>query len=342
MGRVRSDVERLPEPRCVVVTGGAGFVGSHVTQRLLAEGVAVHVVDSLVTGKRWNVPGGALFHHLDVREPRLPALVAELSPDVVIHLAAAADPRRSANDPLADAQANVMGSLAVLEAVRTAPRRARVVFSSTVAIPADRGATPSSPYSIGKLVVEKYMAAYRSKYGIVTCILRFANVYGPRQGGYESAGVVAAFCGRLLAGEPLRIFGDGHQTRDFVHARDVADAIWRAAVRPLPADGLPLSLGSGTSITVLDLAGRLSRQAGVPLSLEFREPHGADVPHSVVDVTRAAAVLGWRARVRLEDGLGETLRWFASNRASVDALPSHTIEGRLAPAARSERGEGGL
>ncbi len=222
-----------------LVSGGAGFIGSHVADRLLAEGYHVEILDNLSSGRRENVPKGAVFHHQDIVSEDAARIVREGRFDVLCHLAAQIDVRKSVVDPAADASINILGSLNLLEAVRTGGHPTRVVFSSTggaiygdfVPVPSveDMPKDPESPYGIAKLSVELYLGYYARVHGLDTVSLRYSNVYGPRQDPHGEAGVVAIFCSRVLKGEPLTVFGDGQQTRDYVYAVDVARANLAAA-----------------------------------------------------------------------------------------------------------------
>lgn len=320
--------------RTVLVTGGAGFIGSHVAERFLAEGFTVHVVDSLVTGKRENLPPGVVFHHDDIRDPAAAELVASLHPDVLIHLAAQMDVRKSVADPVFDAGTNIVGSLSLLEAVRHRAPATRFVFSSTGGVlygdhtvppnvetfPKD----PESPYAIAKLSVELYLAYYARVHGLDTVALRYGNVYGPRQDPHGEAGVVAIFCGRLLDGQKLTVYGDGRQTRDYVYVTDVADATFRAATRPLPAQGLldsrAFNIGTGTGTSVLRLAEILSAAAGRVPDIDFAPKRAGEQQESYVDAAKAARLLDWRPSVSLEDGLARSYAAFAARRPARPSL----------------------
>ena len=217
-----------------LVSGGAGFIGSHVADRLLAEGYAVEILDNLSSGRRENIPRGAVFHEADIGSADAAQVVRDGRFDVLCHLAAQIDVRKSVLDPAADARINILGTLNLLEAVRAGGHPTRVVFSSTggaiygdfVPVPSveDMPKDPESPYGIAKLSVELYMGYYARVHGLDTVALRYSNVYGPRQDPHGEAGVVAIFCNRILKHQPLTVFGDGRQTRDYVYAGDVARA----------------------------------------------------------------------------------------------------------------------
>jgi UDP-glucose 4-epimerase len=293
-----------------VVTGGAGFIGSHVVEALLATGDEVHVVDNLSTGRRENVAAGATLHELDIREP-LGALFDEVQPETVVHLAAQADVGTSVERPVLDAEVNVLGTLNVLEAAR--PHSAQLVFSSTGGAiygecerPAreDDPRRPVSPYGTAKLAAEEYLATWNRLYETRHVALRFANVYGPRQLPKLEGGVVAIFTDRLRAGEGVTIFGDGRQTRDFVYVGDVVDAVLASIGR----DGGPYNVGAGEETSVLELFDACRRIAGSDVEAEHEPARPGDALRSVLDVSLAERELGWRPRTTLEQGLRETWR----------------------------------
>ncbi len=292
-----------------IVTGGAGFIGSHVADALLARGDEVVVVDDLSTGRRENVPSGARLVEADVRDGSLGDLFREVEPHVCFHLAAQADVRVSVERPLLDASINVLGTVQVLEAARAVG--ARVVFASTGGAiygecerPASEGdpARPVSPYGAAKLAGESYLATYSRLYGAGHVALRYANVYGPRQDPHGEAGVVAIFFGRLARGEPCRIFGDGHQTRDYVYVGDVVSATLAAADR---AGGV-YNVGTGRETSVWELYERCRRVAEVEGEAELAPPRLGELRRSVLDPGRALRELGWQAQVPLEEGLRRT------------------------------------
>jgi UDP-glucose 4-epimerase len=283
-----------------VVTGGAGFIGSHVVDALLARGDEVLVLDDLSNGKRENVADGARLEVVDIREP----LDFE-GAEVCFHLAAQVDVRVAVERPEHDAQVNVLGTVTVLEAARA--HGTQVVFASTGGAiygecdgPAaeDAPRRPLSQYGVSKLAGEEYLAAYNRLYGTNHVSLRFANVYGPRQDPRGEAGVVSIFLGRLAAGEPPRIFGDGSQTRDYVYAGDVASAALMAAGKA----GV-FNIGTGIETSVLELYELCRRVAGSELEAEHADARLGELQRSVLDVTRADRELGWRPEVGLEEGL---------------------------------------
>jgi len=294
-----------------IVTGGAGFIGSHVVEALLARGDDVTVVDDLSSGRRENVPEGARLAVADIREG-LEAVFGETRPEVCFHLAAQVDVRVSVERPAHDAGVNVLGTIAVLEAARR--HGTQVVFSSTGGAiygecdgPAaeDAQRRPLAPYGVSKLAGEEYLAAYNRLYESGHVSLRYGNVYGPRQDPHGEAGVVAIFLGRLVAGEAPRIFGDGRQTRDYIYAGDVAAATLAAAGR----DGGVFNIGTGIETSVLELYDGCRRVAGSSLEAEQAPARLGELQRSVLDVALAERELGWRPEVSLDDGLRRTWEW---------------------------------
>jgi UDP-glucose 4-epimerase len=288
-----------------VVTGGAGFIGSHVVEALLARGDEVTVVDDLSNGKRENVPDGAKLVLADVREG-LDPVFEEARPEVVFHLAAQVDVRVSVERPDHDASVNVLGTVAVLEAARAVG--AQVVFSSTGGAiygecdgPAPESAArrPLAPYGVSKLAGEEYLAAYNRLYGTSHVSLRYGNVYGPRQDPHGEAGVVAIFLGALARGQAPRIFGDGLQTRDYVYAGDVARASLAAAGR----EGGVFNVGTGKETSVVELYALCRTVAASSLDAVDAPARLGELQRSVLDVSLAERGLGWRAEVPLDEGL---------------------------------------
>jgi UDP-glucose 4-epimerase len=302
----------------ILLTGGAGFIGSHVAGRLLERGHEVAVVDDLSTGKRWNVPDGAEFYEADIRSG-CTRVFEEFAPEALCHQAAQMDVRRSVKEPDFDAEVNVLGTVRLLENC-TRHGVDRVVFASTggavygeqEAFPAteDHPQYPVSPYGVSKLAGERYLHFYNAQYGLPYATLRYANVYGPRQDPHGEAGVVAVFCGNMAAEKPSTINGTGEQTRDYVYVDDVA----RANVLALEQDPPPgaYNIGTGIETSVNRLYELLQDISG-----EYIPPrHGPGKPgeqlRSCVDHSRATRLLGWRPEVGLADGLRETLRSFGA------------------------------
>jgi UDP-glucose 4-epimerase len=304
-----------------LVTGGAGFIGSNLVDALLARGEEVTVVDDLSTGRRQNLEPalaeGAELVELDIRDGgRLAEAVAAARPEVVFHLAAQIDVRKSLADPAFDASINVGGTANVLEAARAAEVR-RVVFSSTggaiygegegQSLPLAEGApiAPLSAYGQSKFCGEGYLALYRRLYGLSTVSLRLGNVYGPRQDPLGEAGVIAIFCGRLRAGERPTVFGDGRQTRDYIYVGDVVSAALAAAESD--ADGA-FNVGTGVETDVLELAARLAElERAEGFEPEFEPARPGEVQRISIDPSRAQGELGWRAEVDVAEGLRRTL-----------------------------------
>lgn len=312
-----------------LVTGGAGFIGSHVAERYLAEGYQVEIIDNLSSGNRANIPAAATFHEMDIGSADAARLVREGRFDVVSHLAAQIDVRKSVTDPAYDASVNIGGSLNLLEAVRASSTPPRFVFSSTggaiygdfVPVPTveDLPKDPESPYGIAKLSVEYYMAYYARVHGVETVALRYSNVYGPRQNPHGEAGVVAIFCDRILRGEPMTVFGDGTQTRDYVFVDDVARANLAAARATLPVmrqlDTRSYNIGTAEETTVLQLAEALRAAAGSDTPVRFAAARPGEQLRSSVNIDKSARELGWRPRMAIRDGLRATYQYFAAQRA---------------------------
>ena len=309
----------------VLVTGGAGFIGSHVADLFLAKGFDVTIADDLSSGKRENLPAAASFVEVGVNSAEFAALVLNGKFDVVAHLAGQIDVRHSVADPINDATINILGTLNLMEALRRADSQARVVFTSTGGALYGEFTTPpnvenfvkdpESPYAISKLSAEYYLAYYGRVHDKDTVAVRFGNVYGPRQDPHGEAGVVAIFCGRVLNDKPLMIFGDGKQTRDYVYVGDVARAVWLAATKPLPdrgkLDARAFNIGTGKGTSVVELARLLQEAAQSKVPVEFAPHRPGEQQESFVEVSKARDVLGWEPEVTLKEGLKQTYAWFA-------------------------------
>ncbi|GAA5041004.1 UDP-glucose 4-epimerase [Thermocatellispora tengchongensis] len=311
----------------VLVTGGAGFIGSTLVDRLLDEGHEVAVVDDLSSGARPNLEraarsGKMTLHVLDVRDAALAGIAAQFRPEVVCHLAAQISVRKSVADPVHDARLNVEGTVNVLEAARAAGTR-KVVFASSVAvygrpevIPVPGGAAtdPRSPYAASKLSAEVYLATYRALHGIEYTTLVLSNVYGPRQSPEGEAGVVSIFTDALLSGAPTVLYGDGTQTRDYIYVDDVVDAFVRAC-GPV-GDGGRFNLGTGVQTTDRRLHTLVAEAVGAPDNPSLAPARLGDLPAMAVDPAPAAEALGWRPRTDLPTGLKATVEWARTRHTS--------------------------
>jgi UDP-glucose 4-epimerase len=297
-----------------IVTGGAGFIGSHAVDALLERGDEVHVLDDLSTGKRERVAEGASLHVGDIRTPD--EIFDAVRPDAVLHLAAQADVRASVERPDHDADINILGTLRVLEAARR--HGARIVFSSTGGAiygecdgPARETAErrPLAPYGTSKLCGEEYLATWNRLYGTSHVSLRLGNVYGPRQEAHGEAGVVAIFMGHLNEGGTPKIYGDGRQTRDYVYVADVVRAMLAALGRD--AGGV-FNIGTGIETSVLELYEAVQRVTAGGREATLAPARLGELQRSVLDVSLAERELGWRPQQSLDDGLTDTWRWVTS------------------------------
>ena len=311
-----------------LVTGGAGFIGSTLVDRLLAEGHSVDVIDDLSSGSLANLaearadPSSELsFHRLDIRSDAIVELIGHRQPEVIFHLAAQADVRVSVDRPAFDADVNIIGLLQVLEGARAAGTR-KVVFAASGGtlygesdkLPLRETAEqrPLSPYGVSKKAGIDYLVAYRDLHGIECSMLALANVYGPRQDPHGEAGVVAIFAGLLLSRQQCTVFGDGEQTRDFVFVDDVVDAFSRAATK---GDGLLMNIGTGTETSVNQLYSVMAQLAGVDGPPRYAPPRPGELRRSALDPGRASLRLGWKPWTTLEEGTGAVLRWFRDRSA---------------------------
>jgi UDP-glucose 4-epimerase len=300
----------------ICITGGAGFIGSHVADAFLAEGRRVLIIDNLSGGRRENVPEGAELHVLDVRSKEAADLVRESGIEILVHHAAQMDVRRSVADPVFDADVNILGGLNLAEASRQGGVR-QILFASTGGaiygeqdyFPADEKhpARPVSPYGVSKLSFEHYLFFYHVAYGLDATCLRYANVYGERQNPHGEAGVVAIFLNRLLAGEAPTINGEGLQTRDYVHVSDVVKANLAAAGRP----GFHIyNVGTGVETSVVDLYKELARAVGSQLQAKHGPAKPGEQQRSSVDASLIRRELGLPEPLPLSEGLARTAAWF--------------------------------
>jgi UDP-glucose 4-epimerase len=298
-----------------LVTGGAGFIGSHVVDALLARGDEVHVLDDLSSGRRENVAAAAVFHEGDIRDPD--EALAAARPEVVFHLAAQASVIVSVKRPADDADVNVLGTVRMLEAARE--HGAKLVFASTGGaiygdvprpVGEDHPRAPVSPYGTAKLAGEEYVLTWNRLYATQHVIVRYGNVYGPRQDPHGEAGVVAIFLQKVARDEVPTIFGDGLQVRDYVYVRDVARATLAAAgTRPEV-----FNVASGTGSTLLELVDKMREAVGRPFPVEHGPERRGELRHVELDVTRAGRQLGWQPETPLEDGLRDAWEYFRNHR----------------------------
>ena len=306
----------MTKPKRILVTGGAGFIASHVADALVAAGHDVAVVDNLSMGKREYVPAGAQFYPYDIKSPETAELIRGWRPQVIVHHAAQMSVQVSVSDPIFDARENILGSLNLLQAAAEA-KVEKVIFASTggaiygddAPLPAretDR-ARPEAPYGIAKLAVEHYLHFYQREHGIIPIALRYANVYGPRQNGMGEAGVVAIFIEKFLVGQQPRINGDGLQTRDFVFVGDIVAANLLALDYSKAG---AFNIGTGRETDILTIYLKLQEFLGSPLGPEHGPAKPGEQRRSILDSTLAQSELGWQPRVSLAQGLARTAAAF--------------------------------
>lgn len=306
----------------ILVTGGAGFIGSHLADALVAEGHRVTVADNLRTGLSENLRPDRQFVHLDICSPEAGQWVAEQRFDAIFHLAAQVNVRFSTDDPAEDARLNILGSLNLLEAARKAGTRQFIFASSGGTVygvqarekaQEDDPLAPLSPYGSSKAAIELYLGYYREQHGLKTVALRYSNVYGPRQNPHGEAGVVAIFCEKMNAGQAPTIFGDGKQTRDYVHVADVVRA--NLAALRYPQSGT-FNVGTGQETDVLTIFSALNAAYGNRFVAQHAPARVGELPRNVLSIERAGAVLQWRPERTLNEGLAETVAWYQ------DRIPS--------------------
>lgn len=313
------------ETKSVLVTGGAGFIGSHVAEAYLARGWSVTIVDNLSTGQRANLPSGAEFVEMDVRDESLKKLFEERGGfEVVNHHAAQIDVRASVTRPRFDADVNIGGLLNILEASRKFDTR-RVVFISSGGvvygraderpIPESAPKRPESPYGVSKLVGELYLRCFHALHELDYVALRYSNVFGPRQDPHGEAGVVAIFSRRIIEGKPITIYGSGEQTRDYVYVGDVVEANMVVTAAPLSdgrggLDDRAFNVGTGKETSVNQLAAALMEAAGREVPIEFAGARPGEVEWNSLNSERLGG-LGWTPAVDLLEGLRRTYRWIA-------------------------------
>ena len=302
----------------VLVTGGAGFIGSHTVEQLLAAGYRVTVLDNLSTGSRKNLPAQTPVIEADICHADLSAIFADVKPDVVIHLAAQTMVPYSLLHPDQDAAINIVGLTRVLEASRRQGVK-RVVFSSSAAVYGDATALPlreadggsiESFYGLSKATAEKYLALYQRCYGLEYVVFRYANVYGERQGDGGEGGVVSIFSRKIAAGEPLAVFGDGSQTRDFIYVKDIARANTLAVATAAPNTCYNVSTGQETSVNTLIETFRQALASRTMPDIAYMPVRDGDIYRSRLDCSKAASGLGFQAQTSLDEGIRKTLAYF--------------------------------
>lgn len=303
----------------ILVTGGAGFIGSWVADTFLKQGHEIVIVDDLSTGREENLPTEAKFINCDIRDfEKIEKIISEFKPDIIDHHAAQIDVRKSVDNPMHDAEINIIGTLHLIE---SAMRNdvSKFIFASTGGaiygepeiIPADETTQPFpiSPYGTSKYAIEKYLGYYNYVHGFDYVALRYANVYGPRQNPHGEAGVIAIFCNRILSATPCTVFGDGGQTRDYVYVEDVAGA----NVQSLNAPSGSYNIGTGIETSVSDLISELKKSSGTDFEVHYGEERPGEVQSISLEVSQAEKTLGWKPSVKLAEGIQHTWNWFKIN-----------------------------
>jgi UDP-glucose 4-epimerase len=307
----------------VLVTGGAGFIGSHLVDKLIAIGHRVVVIDNLSTGKRKNLNPKAKFYKLNIRSPKIASIFKKEKPDVLFHFAAQANVRVSVQNPIFDAEENILGSLNVIQSFidtarpQSSSSSKKIVFSSTggaiygeaeqIPTPETYPAEPESPYGMAKLAIEKYLAFFHKTYSVPFVALRFANVYGPRQNAKGEAGVVAIFCDKLLNNQPVTVFGDGEQTRDFVYISDVVAAAILAMKSP--KTGI-FNVGTGKETSVNEIFAVIKRLTGLKAKKKHLKAIPGELRRSALNFSKIKRELGWRPKTPLGEGLKKTVEFY--------------------------------
>jgi UDP-glucose 4-epimerase len=306
----------------IVVTGGAGFIGSHIVDGYVGQGHEVFIIDNMSSGQNANLNPKAKLYSLDITDPKLPGVIGEIRPDVINHHAAQMDVRRSVADPVFDARINILGFLNLLEAGRTVGVK-KIIFASSggamygeqekYPAPENHPTRPASPYGVSKLTGENYLGYYHTTFGIPYVALRYANVYGPRQNYKGEAGVIAIFIDQLLSGQTPVINGDGKQTRDFVYVGDVAAANLLALGASFVGG---INIGTGVETDLNALYDKIAGQLGAKVDAIHGAAKEGEQRRSSLDAGRAKEILGWGPKTTLDHGLGETIKYYRSIRAS--------------------------
>jgi len=303
----------------ILVTGGAGFIGSQVVPSLLSEGHEVVVLDDLSTGRKNRLPKEVELYELDIRDWRLVAVLKEVEPDIVVHLAAQVDVRKSVSDPLLDAEINILGTVNVATAFLKSPKAKKFIFISTAAVYGSEAKVPiletsplkpESPYGLSKLTAERYLSLLSTEAGFDLVTLRLGNVYGPGQDAHGEAGVIAIFSQKVLKGETLSIFGDGEQTRDFVFVKDVARAITLAISE---GERGSFNIATGEETKINDLIRIYQELTPTSFSVKYEPSRSGEILRSSLDISKAKEELSFTPEYSLLEGLSETLSGFRND-----------------------------
>ena len=303
----------------ILVTGGAGFIASHLTDKLIEKGHNVVVIDNLSTGKKENLNPKAKFYEADICNSEIAQIFQEEKPEIVFHFAAQIDVRKSVKDPIQDAEVNILGSLNLLQNCQKAGVKKFIFASSGGAIygdtdviptPETHTENPESPYGICKLTIEKYLHFYKETFGLNYTALRFANIYGPRQNSKGEAGVIAVFCDKMLKNQEVVINGDGEQTRDFVFVDDVINA----ALLSMEQEKSDMyNIGAGEETNINDIFRKIKELTGSNCEEAHAPTKAGEQKRSCLDNSRAKQGLNWESKYNLERGLEKTIKWFKEN-----------------------------
>lgn len=303
----------------ILVTGGAGFIGSHLVDNLIKEGHKVCIIDNLSTGRKGSINSLAKFYKTDICSPGISKIFKKEKPKAVFHYAAQIDVRKSTKEPIKDANINILGTLNVLENCKKF-RVKKFIFASSVGVYGEPSKLPSeenhhlnpiSPYSITKLAIEKYLNHYKNQ-GLDFVALRYANIYGPRQSGKGEGGVIAIFIENILKNKKILIYGNGKQTRDFLYVNDAVSAAVKALESP---SGLILNIGTNNSINIGNLLDKISSKLNKKINPVFKPQRYGEIINSKLSFAKAKKRIGWIPKYNLEKGLEETIKWFKSFRA---------------------------
>jgi len=305
----------------VLVTGGAGFIGSHLVDRLIKEGYRVVVIDNLSTGKRANLNPKAKFYKADIQDSKISHIFRKEKPELVFHYAAHIEARKSVEDPISNAKVNILGSLNVLENCRKFNVK-EIIFASSggeiygaakkIPTPEDYLPQPISPYGVSKLTIEKYLDAYYRLFGLKYKTLRYGNIYGPRQNPYGEAGVVAIFTSKMLKSEQPLIHGNGKQTKDYIFIEDAIEATIMSLKKNLVGS---LNIGTGKETSVLEIFSKIKNLTKSSVKEKHIPPPPCLFSRGCLDIKKARKVLNWQPKYSLEEGLGETVKWFKNKMA---------------------------